>query len=195
MASVVDKTTPRGTGGGKWKARLGIGRRNNNNNNNSNAATPVAANAAARHSNTTTSSSSNHTPPPEEADHGEARSLASSKRLQQQRIAASKQNAAKAHQHQHSQQRSNFMKKLNIKTSFRKSSQESRDASESPPSNPQSPISTSSFATVEVRKVKVPCHTLLSTISTMNLTFSFLSLFLLPFCTLVGIGKESISSR
>ena len=73
--------------------------------------------------------------PPEEPDSGEGRSLATKRA---QRLAAKPEK----------KKGGNMIRKLQVKTSFRK---ESRDASDSSPSNPQSPYSNDSVLTVEVR--------------------------------------------
>lgn len=73
-------------------------------------------------------------PAPEEPDSGEARSLMAKRA---QRLAAKPEK----------KKGGNMIRKLQIKTSFRK---ESRDASDTSPSNPQSPYSNDSVLTIEV---------------------------------------------
>ena len=95
-------------GGGKWKARFGLGRRNSKG------------------------------APPVEEDNGEARSLSAKRN---QRLTTPKEKKTSG----------SFMRKLNVKTETpRGKNAESRDAQESSPSNPQSPLSDESFMSVEV---------------------------------------------
>lgn len=79
-------------------------------------------------------------PPPEEPDNGEARSLQAKKNQRLQAKPDKKRGGS-------------MIRMLQIKTSFRK--QESRDASESSPSNPQSPYSNDSYITVDEVSVMV----------------------------------------
>ncbi len=95
---------------------------------------------------------------PEEPDSGEARSLMAKRA---QRLAA-KPDKKKG---------GNMIRKLQIKTSFRK---ESRDASDTSPSNPQSPYSNDSFLTVEVSP-----RTTRPTRSPYSLILSFHSIYVL----------------